>query len=226
MVLTHVHCNWLNQSWLNNPHVFQCTLSEVTPAQIPMVLCLSLCEWTIEAFIFKYWLPRCIVWSLEKLIMANGRKSQTNCQSWKAICGRLWSWSRVVRVPLTDSVSDNKPKSPTKPKPVVITGLTVRLTTLDFWVWRLRSTALRASLTHSCKMKLIAKLFEGKNTEIPLDNEDHHYIFPGLPFSAPAQLIFSYHFVLPVLPIHFPAQSNILFLKLLLLLFGERCTCA
>ena len=171
--------------------------------------------------------------------MATSRKSQTNCQrkqvgelklwytlSWKAICRRLWSWSRMVRVPLTDSVSDNKPKSPTKPKPVVITGLTVRLTTLDFWVWRLRSTALRASLTHSCKMKLIAKLFEGKNTEIPLDNEDHHYIFPGLPFSAPAQLIFSYHFVLPVLPIHFPAQSNILFLKLLLLLFGERCTCA
>jgi len=36
-----------------------------------------------------------------------------------------------------------------------------------------------------------------RKNELPLDNEDRHYIFPGLAFRAPPQLMSLYLFIFP-----------------------------
>lgn len=111
----------------------------------------------------------------------------------------------MIRIPLTDSVFDNKPKRPTKPKPVVITGLTARLTTSHFWVQRLHSTVLSAFLTHSCKMKLITKLFEGEKHRITIAfrqwRSSLHISWPAISCSCSVDIFIPFHTSCPANPL-------------------------
>ena len=56
--------------------------------------------------------------------------------------------------------------------------------------------ALQGSLTHPHIIKLLTDSYLQEN-KLPLDNEDCHYIFPGLAFRDPPQLMSLYHFIFP-----------------------------